>query len=76
MLNKLLCILYNLFILFKKWKILDLLVATRFWTFINVQNVKAAADLCKKAKKRVVTIMLSFLFLGEIICEHNFFHFL
>jgi len=26
----------------------------------------------KNVKKRVVTIMLSFLFLDEIICEHNF----
>ena len=54
-------------------KNLGLKFANRFWTFINVQNSKGPAGLCKKTKKRVVTIMLSFGFCEKIICEHNFF---
>ncbi len=35
----------------KKKAILGLMVANRFWTFINVQKPKTASALCKKRKK-------------------------
>ena len=35
----------------KKWIILDLFVANRFWTFINVQKSISASGLWKKREK-------------------------
>ena len=50
------------------------MVATRFWTFINVQNGLSQYKSGQNVKKRVVTIMLSFCFLSKIFCEHIFFN--
>jgi hypothetical protein len=44
-----------------------------FGHFKNVQNGLAQNKMAKKLKKRVVSIMLSFLFFLEKCCEHIFF---
>ena len=54
-------------------KNLGLKFANRFWTFINVQNSKGPSGLCKKTKKRVVIIMVSFQKRDFKICDDIFF---